>query len=363
MLVRFAAVGAIGFIVDAGLLTLLVSLGGWHHYSARAISFAVAVTITWLCNRSWVFTKTDRAHREYLGYFSVQVAGALINLGTYVVVIETWPALSAVPVIPLAIGASLALIFNFLASRRFVFAASPSIAASNVGSAPSSSYSGRENLEAMKHAQNYNRYLIDLIKANAPGNAVLDFGAGGGTFAAPMSAAGFDVRCIEPDAALQQELESQALLTYGDLEQIPRDSIDYVYTLNVLEHIEDDQAALDSLAAKLKANGRILIYVPAFQCLFSSMDRKVGHFRRYRSDQLKARVQRSGLQVETARYVDSAGFFASLIFKWFGSDSGEISPRSVALYDRIAFPVSKLADLFLSRVLGKNLLVVASKKG
>ena len=227
--------------------------------------------------------------------------------------------------------------------------------------APVSSYSGRENLEAMKHAGNYNKYLVDLVKRHARRGTVLDFGAGAGTFAAPMTEAGYDIACIEPDVDLQAILREQGLGAHADLQQIGAESIDYIYTLNVLEHIEDDAATLNSLAARLRPAGRIMIYVPAFQCLFSSMDRKVGHFRRYRLGSLKTLVENSGLQVEEARYVDSAGFFASLLFKWIGSDSGEISPRSVALYDRLAFPLSRLADRMFCRLFGKNLLVVASK--
>ena len=121
MLIRFAAVGLIGFCVDAGILTLLVNGMGWHHYSARAVSFTLAVTVTWLANRSFVFARTAQPRREYVRYFAVQICGALINLGTYVAVIETWPGLGATPVIPLAIGAVLGLICNFLGSRWLVF--------------------------------------------------------------------------------------------------------------------------------------------------------------------------------------------------------------------------------------------------
>ena len=52
---------------------------------------------------------------------SVQVTGALINLSVYVLAIESFPQLARLPVIPLAIGAAVALLFNFSASRRLVF--------------------------------------------------------------------------------------------------------------------------------------------------------------------------------------------------------------------------------------------------
>lgn len=62
--------------------------------------------------------------REYVSYVVVQVIGATINLLVFVVVIEFVKPLRSIPVIPLAMGAGVALLFNYAASRRFVFAES-----------------------------------------------------------------------------------------------------------------------------------------------------------------------------------------------------------------------------------------------
>ena len=120
----FVIVGAIGFLVDAGILTALVTGFGVGHYVARAISFTVAVTATWYMNRRWVFEQVTahKRSREYTAYLVVQVIGAVINLSIYVAVIELVPRLAETPVIPLALGAVVALLFNFGASSRFVFA-------------------------------------------------------------------------------------------------------------------------------------------------------------------------------------------------------------------------------------------------
>jgi putative flippase GtrA len=122
----FVVVGAIGFLIDAGILTLLMTGFGLDHYSARALSFTVAVTFTWYMNRRWVFEKStaSMSGREYSSYLVVQVIGALINLSVFVAVIEFVPRLANMPVIPLAVGAIAALLFNFNASSRFVFSKS-----------------------------------------------------------------------------------------------------------------------------------------------------------------------------------------------------------------------------------------------
>ena len=120
----FAIVGAVGFVIDATILTLLMSGAGLDPYSARAISFSAAVTTTWYLNRRWVFghAEVPMTRREYGSYVVVQVIGAAINLLVFVVAITWFDALRDVPVIPLAMGAALALVFNFAASSRFVFA-------------------------------------------------------------------------------------------------------------------------------------------------------------------------------------------------------------------------------------------------
>lgn len=120
---RFAAIGGVGFLIDASILTLLVNGCGMGPIQARAISFALAATATWYLNRRWTFagSASARGGPEYARYIVAQVLGAIINLLVYLLVITLWPSLGAVPVIPLAIGAAIALLFNFAAARFWVF--------------------------------------------------------------------------------------------------------------------------------------------------------------------------------------------------------------------------------------------------
>jgi len=119
----FVLVGAIGFLIDAGILTALMTGADFGHYGARAISFTVAVTTTWYINRRWVFERgaIEMTGREYTSYLLVQVIGAVINLSVFVAAIELIPGLADIPVVPLALGAAVALVFNFSASSRLVF--------------------------------------------------------------------------------------------------------------------------------------------------------------------------------------------------------------------------------------------------
>jgi SAM-dependent methyltransferase len=214
--------------------------------------------------------------------------------------------------------------------------------------------SGGANLEVMEQAVRYNRFLLDLIQ---PRGRVLDFGAGTGTFARPLAASGIDIVCVEPDP--QEGLKG--LRVYRDASELAPDSIDLVYSFNVLEHIADDAAALAALRRVLKPGGRLLLYVPAFMVLYTSMDRRIGHVRRYRKHTLRELVQQAGFKVTEARYADSLGFLAALAYKALGPASGELNPRSVRLYDTYVFPLSRMLDLALDPLIGKNLILRATR--
>jgi SAM-dependent methyltransferase len=221
-----------------------------------------------------------------------------------------------------------------------------------------SKYTGTENLEIMAEAVNYNRYLLSLIRANArPGDRIADIGAGIGTFARALAADGLDVTCVEPDPRQSRVIADAGLPVVAAVDAFADASFDFIYSLNVLEHIDDDRAAAATWVRKLKPGGRMLIYVPAFQVLFSSLDRLVEHKRRYRRRSLADVMQHAGLRVGRVRYADSAGFFATLAFKVIGNDSGTIDKRALVIFDRLLFPLGRIADVALDRVLGKNVVL------
>src|SRR6185436_11276113 len=90
-----------------------------------------------------------------------------------------------------------------------------------VASTEAASYAGTENLEVMKEAELYNRYLTRLITTQMKsGDTVLDFGAGVGTFAYPLRARGLDPICVEPDAALRNGLDRAGFRTHAGLADI-----------------------------------------------------------------------------------------------------------------------------------------------
>lgn len=223
------------------------------------------------------------------------------------------------------------------------------------------SYSGKDNLEAMRLAERYNAFLADLIEREAPRDGrILDFGAGLGLFAGMLRERGHRVSCLEVDPELAQGLARQGFETVRSPGEIADASVDFLYSLNVLEHIDDDVAAMTALVSKLRHGARCLVYVPAFPVLFSAMDRLVGHHRRYTAATLARVLESAGLRVGRIEYADSLGFPASLAYRIAGG-SGVLDPSSVRAYDRWIFPASRALDRVTRRWFGKNVFAVAAR--
>jgi len=356
---RFCMVGAVGFVVDGGILLLLTQGLGLGPLRSRAISFSAAVITTWVINRIWAFRDRPQASisRELFAYISMQVFGLAINFSLYTYLVLYAEVPFNHPLIALCIATGVSLLFNFATLVKFVFPHKDGPALSKSGQ-----YSGTDNLETMSDARNYNGYLASLIFAQADRHmSIVDYGAGIGTFARTCAEHGLSIRCVEPDIEQSKIIKASGISVSPTLTEIPNESVDLLYTLNVLEHIEDDQAALLDIYTKLKPGGRLLIYVPAFQILYSSMDRKVGHYRRYTRAELIRKTTNTGFVVLRNRYIDSLGFAASLLYKMVGSDSGTIGRRSILIYDRLIFPVSRVLDRLFSGLLGKNVYLLAQK--
>lgn len=224
------------------------------------------------------------------------------------------------------------------------------------------SYTGALSLEVMGEARNYNRFLeSELVRFIDGAPRALDFGAGIGEFAQRLATRRIQVDCVELDQRQRAHLQTLGHEAFATLDETPA-VYHRIYTLNTLEHIEDDAAALRGLRDKLAPGGRLFIYVPAFLVLYTEHDRLIGHFRRYHRGELRRKLEQTGFRVERLEYVDSAGFFAWMLLKWLPGDKTSINPSMVKLYDRAFFPASRLGDLALKRLLGKNLLAVAARK-
>jgi len=216
-------------------------------------------------------------------------------------------------------------------------------------------YEGKENLDIMSLATNYNNHILSWVDPKQYKN-ILDFGAGLGEFCNKIDSQ--KIIAVELDDEQRTNIKCKS---YKTLDEVRDNSFDLIYTLNVLEHIKNDADIVKQLSKKLKKNGVLKILVPAHMSLYCAMDKQVGHFRRYEKKELINLVKNANLQIISCKHFDFIGYFVALVFK-FISNSPTINPTSLIIYDKFLFPISKFIDTITNgSIIGKNLTIIAKK--
>ena len=228
-------------------------------------------------------------------------------------------------------------------------------------------YQAKDNLEVMKNEKNYNNFIVSLILKVIKKNSckkIVDFGCSDGYFMDLIKNKMPEIELfgVDSDENYFKDKENKNDF-YVNLDSL-NGEFDLIYSLNTLEHIFDDVEILKKINSKLKDDGKIFLYLPAFNWLFSSMDVKTGHFRRYNKKSIEKKLNQSGFKIEKIKYSDFLGVFITLIYilkDKIKTNNGNISKFQVELYDKIFF-FCKFLDIFFSPFVGKNLFVIASKK-
>jgi 2-polyprenyl-3-methyl-5-hydroxy-6-metoxy-1,4-benzoquinol methylase len=203
-------------------------------------------------------------------------------------------------------------------------------------------------LEVLGSATNYLSWIGELCDPFL-GREVLEVGAGRGDLTEGF-AQGRVVTATDLSPAFLEALQARFAgnpnVRVGtlDLEEfVPGDRYDAVVMINVLEHIEHDIAALEALRGALRPGGHLVIWVPAFQALYSDMDRRIGHYRRYTRASLEARLVAAGYTIAESRYVNSLGMVAWFVFcRLLGQESSQ--GWVVQTWDRLAVPTLRLVE-------------------
>ncbi|MDF7776988.1 class I SAM-dependent methyltransferase [Sphingomonas sp. AOB5] len=201
---------------------------------------------------------------------------------------------------------------------------------------------------------------------------ILEIGCGTG-HNLPMLAEFGEVDAIEIDETARGFASERLGKPVGssplpELTGVERGSYDLVAVLDVVEHVEDDVAALKAMASALKPGGKILITVPAHQWMWSAHDVVNHHKRRYSKGTLTAALQQAGLGWTKLRWFNSllfpAAVAARLAGKLTGKDDSDDSPPPKAL--NTAFEtIFRLERHLLGRVPmtpGLSIIVLASPK-
>lgn len=227
-----------------------------------------------------------------------------------------------------------------------------------------------EDLETIQEARRYGDHVFDLFRPYI-GRRVLEVGCGIGTMSRKLAEIADVIVGIEPNAACIERVDvamrdepkfslRPCLLEDCDPVELAAHAFDTVYCVNVLEHIQDDVAALQMFRDALAPGGRVLIFVPALQMAYGPLDAELGHHRRYSKAALARAFASAGLELEMIRFTNPIGLLGWL-YNTYITRARVHSVGQVKLFERLiawwALPLERL----ITPPIGLSLMAVGRR--
>jgi ubiquinone/menaquinone biosynthesis C-methylase UbiE len=218
---------------------------------------------------------------------------------------------------------------------------------------------------ALAEARNYRQALFAEFAKTLRGE-VIEVGAGIGQMTEQLVQMPQVRRAlaIEPNSGFCAQHRARFPkheLLEGTAADLPANTAcDAILSINVLEHIQQDQTELERYAKLLRErHGALCLFVPARPEIYAPIDKDFGHFRRYTYRELQSKLRLAGLTIERLHYFNCVGYFAW----WFNFcllKKRLFEREKVRFYDRVIFPVVHgLEARVLRPSFGQSLLAIA----
>lgn len=183
-------------------------------------------------------------------------------------------------------------------------------------------YEVKYHLQEEKHwwFESRRDIIITLLKGTKRNSAILEIGCSGGPLMQGLKELGFenvqgiDISQRAIDLCRQREIPDAFVMdgskpTFGDRQ------FDVIIASDVLEHIEDEQIALREWNRILKPGGKLIVFVPAFEILWSKHDEANHHYRRYSKSELIPLLERAGFEIDRSSYWNFTLFFPTSLVR------------------------------------------------
>jgi len=227
---------------------------------------------------------------------------------------------------------------------------------------------GRAFLNNLEGTPRYLDWIARLLRPHL-GDRVLEIGAGIGTLAGRLMSTRIEYVATERDPLYLHSLRNRFLRTPSvtvrefDPDRVSESEanlggpFDTVLCVNVLEYVDEPQL-LRALAERIAPGGKLIALVPQGRALFGSLDRSLGHKRRYNRAELHQLLSSSGLQVEHTRQLNKIGAPAWWVF---GRALGnrQINKLTLKIFDKTVW-FWRFIDSLLPWP-GLSLIVIARK--
>lgn len=229
-------------------------------------------------------------------------------------------------------------------------------------------YVGRDTLEVLEGADNYNKWIADSIRKYVKSPA-LEIGAGTGNISSYFTDIS-ELTLTDADPNLVRILEKKFLTK----KNIRTESLDIssnflsnknhyksVYSVNVLEHIKDDHKALQNMYSLLERHGKAVLLVPAKKYAYNKLDKNLGHFRRYEKKELSQKMEEANFKVTHLEYFNALGLLSWMVREKVSRSNTQLKHYQVKLFDLIV-PILEIIEPKKMLPLGISLIAVGEKK-
>jgi 2-polyprenyl-3-methyl-5-hydroxy-6-metoxy-1,4-benzoquinol methylase len=229
-----------------------------------------------------------------------------------------------------------------------------------------------DDLETIREARRYGAHVFDLFRPHI-GRRILEVGCGIGTMSEKLAAIADTIVGVEPNAACIERV-AEAMrhepkfslrpchLEECDVGELRSHRFDTVYCVNVLEHIEEDVAALRLFADVIVPQGKVLIFVPAVAAAYGPLDAELGHHRRYSKTTLAQAFTAAGLELAMLRYTNPIGLIGWM-YNAHVSKARVHSLSQVRLFERFVAPWALPLERLITPPIGLSLMAVGKPVG
>jgi len=232
---------------------------------------------------------------------------------------------------------------------------------------------GRQTLETIAEAHNFNRWTYDIIRPYCKGT-LLEIGSGIGNISRYFLEDNFQIHLSDIRNDYRNflktrfpETDRQGRIHHLDLVDPDfstkfenfRNSFDTIFALNVIEHIQNDKLAISNAISLLKPGGSLIILVPAFAGLYNNFDRELMHFKRYNANDLNSLLTSQELKILDSFYFNAGGI-PGWIFSGSFQKNKTIPPQQMKTFDKLV-PIFRMLDKILFRKVGLSVISVGKK--
>lgn len=224
------------------------------------------------------------------------------------------------------------------------------------------------------NASNYNRWQFDCFEPYL-GKSILEIGCGIGNITQYLLKPTNQLQSVDIKKAAvdftNQRFKDYPNFTAQHIDIFQNDLpgspvFDTIVFSNVLEHIEDDRAAMKRCHSLLsEKKGRLLLLVPAHRFLYGTCDEEAGHYRRYTKKGILRLATESGFQVEKIylfNFVGAIGWFINYCLLRRRNTNNQPADAQVGFFDKYLVGPSRKIESWIKPPIGISIIAVMRVK-